>query len=255
MAKRLSIDLDAHQIEAMKIALSLPRPSPTVDLRSCLPKRISSRIGITIVLTVACFLTVPAYSGVTVLWEQYQCSGDPEDTFYAPPYSITDSSPVSASNYTAYSSAWKFGASASTMGNKGWASASSTFVITVDVPILIIMIDGNLDATGFPDTQGGISYSLTDNFTGGIIGGKSWIPSMRDRIGDDSTGRWARTVQEYTTYDLVIGNPYKLLISANVTNADGSHASIRAVLIPEPSSLLLLSIGALRGLFLRRRFP
>jgi hypothetical protein len=178
----------------------------------------------TIGLAVACFLAVPAHGGVTVLSEQYHASGET-------------------------AAAWKFGAYAETMDSMGWASASSSFVFTVDSPILIITIVGDLWARAFPDTNGGISYSLTDNLTNEIIGCKSWSLSNTDDIGQ----AWGRTIEESTTYDLVTGNEYKLLLSADVTNADGSFAYLGAVLIPEPSSLMLLSFGGVGALFYRRR--
>jgi hypothetical protein len=226
------------------------RSGPTAFSESSLQKRIPGVTRMAIGLAVACFSALPAYSSVTISWEQYHVSGETSPYLPIPSYSITDSNPISGNDgWSAYSSAWKFGASASTGDSMGRAGASSTFVFTVDKPILIIKFAGSLWARAHPDIQGGISYSLTENLTNSVISNRTW-----SLTGDDFKGQWfSRDIDESTIHNLTTGNQYKLLISANVTHAEGSHAYLNAVLVPEPSSLMLLSFGGLGGLFLRRR--
>jgi hypothetical protein len=231
------------------------RPVAPTASRASQQKQIPGSMRMTLVLALAYYLVTPAYSSVTILSEQYHCSGE---TMVGSPetgYSHTDSLPVYSSRNDewggASSAAWKFGAMASTGTASEWASASSTFVFTVDKPILIIKITGNLWSHVFADIWGGISYSLTDNLTNEIIGSRSW--SLSDEDENEIEGWWERSIEESTTFNLINGNRYRLLLSANVTNADGSDARIEAVLIPEPSSFLLTSIGALYGLLIRRR--
>jgi hypothetical protein len=231
---------------------------PTVLSEFSCHKQIASSTRMTIGLALACFLVVPAYSSVTILEEQYHCSGETEWGSPETGYSHTDSSPVSGSRIDdwggASSSAWKFGARAQTGASREWASAHSTFVFTVDQPILIIEIFGDLYSTAFPDTEGGISYSLTDILTNEIIGSQRWSLSSADkRLYKDGGYDWARTIDESVTYNLVTGNQYKFFLSANVGNADGTYSYLEAVLVPEPSSLLLLSFGGLCVLLHRRR--
>ncbi len=218
-------------------------------------KSIPGRGTISTGLAVLCFLAIPANGSVTILWEEYHCSGE---TYWGIPetgYSYTDSTPVSASKIDdwggAWSSAWMFGAMAGTGASREWASSSSTFVFTVAKPTLIIEILGNLYSTAFPDTHGGISYLLTDNLTNSIIGSRSWSLTYDDMYPDGYG--WVRSIEDSATYHLVAGNEYKLFISANVTNADGTDAYIEAILIPESSPLVLLTIGGIGGLVLRRR--
>lgn len=206
-------------------------------------------------LLAAYSFTLPAYGVVTILSEHYHVSG--ATPLYSPEtaYHNTGPNPISGDDsFSASSQAWRFGAKAETVTDDGWARATSTFVFTVDQPILTIKFTGYLWARAFPDISGGISYLLTENLTNNTIESQSWSLSDDDEIGGEmGGGAWERTIEEFRIYNLIAGNEYKLLLAAEVTNADGSYASLETVLAPEPSSILLLGLGASCRLFHRRR--
>jgi hypothetical protein len=246
----------SKKCKSMKLLLSLCRILAKNDFKKLRIKNILSRTRIIISLVAGYLLILSSYGGITILQEEYHCSGDTNGELPDTSYSYTDSSPVSGFKSDRWggtqSSAYKFGATAETGASREWAMAYSKFVFSVNTPILILLVKADMYSTAYPHREGEkVSFLLTDNLTNSAIESKQWSLKEADRPDEWNTG-YVRTINESFSYSLITGHEYCLLITSNVTNSDGVYSYIDVEVIPEPSSTVLLCLGAL-GFATRRR--
>lgn len=208
-----------------------------------------------IVFALYIFLMASTSGAVTILEENYHCSGETVSGEIEFGYNLNGFTPVSGSRVdewgAAFSSAKKFGAKAQTLASSERASATSTFVFVVDSPILIINFTGDVCSTAFP--EGKISFLLADYLTHHVIGAQEWQLDDPDPGTYRMDTRWERMINESATFHLIVGNRYQLVLSADVGSADGAGAELNAVLIPEPKAILFVGISTLIAVFRRRR--
>lgn len=194
------------------------------------------------IVLVAVVLVVPAYCGVTSLRQQHHVSGV---GYYGEEYDLTDTVPISGSASGVGSSAGNFLVSAYESAERGHASANSTYIFTIEQPILEISLNGYLRSEAEP--AGHIGYSLSDYTTGGVIGSQSWSLSYENGywLGSSWEGPFRRRISQTMSFALIVDHEYAINLSADSGNFDGSSVNLAVVLIPEPASILLMGLGVL----------
>jgi hypothetical protein len=199
-----------------------------------------------VAMILTCVSASSLYAGVTPISESHRVrgwAGFAERNSYDLSASYPITGRVSGIGYggwpaIASSSAGHYAVSGSVGGSifSAWASAESTYVFTVDWPILIIQMAGR---TGMYAWDGNtIAYSLTDVTLGEVVFSYS-----------SPTTLLLETVSVCESYvvDVATDHVYKLFLSAVASEEDAgvTHSWLNAGLtIPAPGALLLSGIGA-----------
>jgi hypothetical protein len=120
--------------------------------------------------------------------------------------------------------------------------AQSNYLFTPQTDQLQIQFTGLVEMHAFDNWA---NFSLVDTVANSIVDSQKWSTEWPPFLNIDRTGNYAVTP----------GREYNLTLYAQYSVGDatsGGRTELFATIIPEPTTLLLLGLGALRNL---KRFP